>query len=215
MSLYLRTKQWQAAQALDLTPTQVTILAVLKQRGSNRISSLAKLLGITQATASRVVSTLERKGLIRKSIDLGDSRATLVLLTPAGLRIASNQTEFPETLLTALAGLSPLESRALHSALSKIVLELQESGAIEPQRMCCTCHFFRPYRHPDTTKPHHCDFVDAPFGTASLRIDCGDHQQADETMRKQRWRRFLALAAVESNNAALAATSGAESKNQP
>ena len=192
LSLFLRTRQWQAAESLGLTPTQNTVLTLLRQRGPNRVRTLAKLLGVTQATASRAVSALERKRLVRKSIDPGDGRATLVSLVSAGLRLASGRTEFPEALLTALAGLSPLENRALHSALSKVILELQESGAIEPQRMCCTCRFFRPYRHSDESRPHHCDFVDAPFGTDSLRLDCGDHQPAKETLRRQRWRRFLA-----------------------
>ena len=192
LSLFLRTRQWQAAESLGLTPTQNTVLTLLRQRGPNRVRTLAKLLGVTQATASRAVSALERKRLVRKSIDPGDGRATLVSLVSAGLRLASGRTEFPEALLSALAGLSPLESRALHTALSKVILELQESGAIEPQRMCCTCRFFRPYRHSDQSRPHHCDFVDAPFGTASLRLDCGDHQPAKETLRRQRWRRFLA-----------------------
>ena len=192
LSLYLRTRQWKAGESLGLTPTQITVLTLLRQRGSNRVRTLAKLLGVSLATASRVISALERKQLVRKSIDPADGRATLVSLTQSGVRVASSRTEFPEALLSALAALSPLESRALHTALSKVILELQESGAIEPQRMCCTCRFFRPYRHSDQSRPHHCDFVDAPFGTASLRLDCGDHQPAEEAARKERWRRFLA-----------------------
>ena len=192
LSLYLRTRQWKAGEALGLTPSQITVLTLLRQRGSNRVRTLAKLLGVSLATASRVISALERKQLVRKSIDPADGRATLVSLAPAGVRVVSSRTEFPEALLNALAGLSPLESRALHTALSKVILELQESGAIEPQRMCCTCRFFQPYRHSDQSRPHHCDFVDAPFGTDSLRLDCGDHRTADESVRKQRWRKFLA-----------------------
>jgi DNA-binding MarR family transcriptional regulator len=192
LSLYLRTRQWKAGEELGLTPTQITVLTLLRQRGSNRVRTLARLLGVSLATASRVISALERKELVRKTTDPADARATLVSLTPAGVRVVSSRTEFPQALLEALAGLSPLESRALHTALSKVILELQESGAIEPQRMCCTCRFFRPYRHSTESRPHHCDFVDAPFGTDSLRLDCGDHQAAEETVRKERWRRFLA-----------------------
>ena len=193
LSLFLRTRQWQAAESLGLTPTQNTVLTLLRQRGPNRVRTLAKLLGVSQATASRVISALERKRLVRKSIDPGGR--TSHIWCPWRRRAFvwfQRRTEFPEALLTALAGLSPLENRALHSALSKVILELQESGAIEPQRMCCTCRFFRPYRHSDESRPHHCDFVDAPFGTDSLRLDCGDHQPAEETLRRQRWRRFLA-----------------------
>lgn len=192
LGLYLRTQQWRAAKALDLTPTQIGILTFLKRRGPNKVLFLAKLLGVAQPTASRVIATLERKGLVEKNPDPGDGRATRISLTPAGGQLASDQPEFPEALLSALAGLDPLENTILHRVLSKIILELQEAGAIEPQRMCCTCRFFRPHLYPNAVKPHHCDFVDAPFGTTSLRLDCGDHVQAGKMLRKRRWRRFLA-----------------------
>ena len=45
-------------------------------------------------------------------------------------------------------------------------------------RMCLDCRFFRPDVHDDPARPHHCAFVDAPFGDAQLRIDCADHQPA-------------------------------------
>ncbi len=197
LSRYLRTKQWESAEALDMTPTQIDILTLLKRRGPIRVLSSAKLLGTTQANASRVISTLERKGLVEKETDPLDGRAVLVSLTTEGDRLAADQTEFPEALLTALAGLSPIENATLHCVLSRVILQLQELGAVEPQRMCCTCQFFRPYVHPDAAKPHHCEFVDAPFGTASLRIDCGDHVQAGERLRKGRWRRFLTATRLE------------------
>jgi hypothetical protein len=38
--------------------------------------------------------------------------------------------------------------------------------------------FFQPYRHPDPDRPHHCAFVDAPFGDGELRLDCPDHDAA-------------------------------------
>ena len=99
--------------------------------------------------------------------------------------------------MAALAGLDLIESTVLHRVLSKVILHLQETGAIEPQRMCCTCRFFRPYVHSDAVRPHHCEFVDAPFGSVSLRLDCGDHIPADESERKQRWQRFLAVKPLE------------------
>lgn len=192
VGLYLRSKQWKNAEKSGLTSTQISILGFLKRRGPNRVMALAKLVGITEATASRAISTLQRKGLVKKSADPDDGRATRISLKAAGVRVMSRQSEFPETLLAALAGLDPTESTVLHRVLSKVILHLQETGAIEPQRMCCTCRFFHPYIHEDAFRPHHCEFVDAPFGTVSLRLDCGDHIQAEEPMRMQRWQRFLA-----------------------
>ena len=197
LGLYLRSKQWRNAERSGLTSTQISILGFLKRRGPNRVMALARLVGITEATASRAISTLERKGLVEKRADPDDGRATRISLTATGIRLLSRQSEFPEALLAALAGLDPIESTVLHRVLSKIILHLQETGAIEPQRMCCTCRFFRPYVHSDAVRPHHCEFVDAPFGSVSLRVDCGDHIPADESVRKQRWQRFLAVKPLE------------------
>ncbi len=201
LGLYLRSKQWRSAEKSGLTSTQISILGFLKRRGPNRVMALARLVGITEATASRAISTLERKGLVQKGVDPDDGRATRISPTAAGIRLLSGQSEFPDGLMAALAGLDPIESTVLHRVLSKVILHLQETGAIEPQRMCCTCRFFRPYVHTEAARPHHCEFVDAPFGSVSLRLDCGDHIQADESVRKQRWQRFLAVKPLERGGA--------------
>ena len=193
LSLYLRTRQWKAGEAMgpdahpDHRPDPAQATGI--QPGQGPWPSCSEFPWPLPAASSRLwnASSLSEKPSIRRTA--GPHWCPWLR---AGLRVVSTRTEFPEGLLSALAGLSPLESRALHTALSKVILELQESGAIEPQRMCCTCRFFRPYRHLEESRPHHCDFVDASFGTASLRLDCGDHQPAEETVRKQRWRRFLA-----------------------
>ena len=190
VGLYLRTEQWRSAEALNLTPTQLNLLVYLKRRGPNKGVSLARLLGISQATASRAIATLLRKGLVERQTDPGDGRASRVGLTPAGARLAADQPVAPTALLASLAGLDIHAHSLLQRTLTQIILGLQTARAIEPQRMCATCCFFRPYAHPDTTTPHHCDFVDAPFGTKSLRLDCGDHRTAD--CRTRQWRRFLA-----------------------
>lgn len=189
VGLYLRTEQWRSAEALNLTPTQLNLLVYLRRRGPNKGVSLARLLGISQATASRAIATLQRKGLVESQTDPGDGRAILVGLTSSGSRLAEAQPAAPKALLAALAGLDVHVHTLLQSALTQIILELQTAGAIEPQRMCATCRFFRPYAHPEAATPHHCDFVDAPFGTRSLRLDCGDHRTAD--CRSRQWRRFL------------------------
>ena len=46
--------------------------------------------------------------------------------------------------------------------------------------MCLTCRFFVSRAHPaDPVRPHHCNFVDQPFGDAELRVTCPDHETAD------------------------------------
>lgn len=179
VAAFLRMAGWQEAGPLGLTATQTACLSLLAGRGASRITVLAKLLGVTQPTASDVIAALERKKLVERRPDPADGRASRIHLTAAGAGIAERASRPPAPLADAVGALTVDEGAGLRRALSKVVLGLQQAGAIEPQRLCLTCRFFRPYVHSDAARPHHCAFVDAPFGDASLRLDCGDHEEAD------------------------------------
>jgi DNA-binding MarR family transcriptional regulator len=179
IAAFVRMAGWREAEPLGLTPTQRTCLSLLKNRGACRVTALAKLLGITQPTVSDVIAALERKGFVERRPDPADARATRVHLTAAGTEMARQAARPPAALSRAIGTLSPAERAGMRRALSKMILSLQQQGAIEPQRLCLGCRFFRPYVHSDALKPHHCAFVDAAFGDASLRFDCSDHEEAD------------------------------------
>lgn len=86
--------------------------------------------------------------------------------------------EWPDLLLGAVGVLDEAEAAVFLKALLKVIRQLQERGRISPARMCVTCRYFRPDVHDDPERPHHCAFVDAPFGDRNLRVDCGDHEPA-------------------------------------
>lgn len=178
VAAFVRMTGWREAEPLGLTPTQTACLSLLAGRGASRVTVLARLLGVTQPTASEVVAALERKGLVERRRDPADGRAARIVLTTAGARIVRQTAPPPAALAHAIGGLEPGERAGLRLALAKTILSLQQQGAIEPQRLCLTCRFFRPYVHSDAEKPHHCAFVDAAFGDASLRLDCSDHEEA-------------------------------------
>jgi DNA-binding MarR family transcriptional regulator len=175
---FLRMSAWREAEPLGLTPTQMACLSQISGRGWCRVTALARLLGVTQATASDAVAALERKALVERRRDPADGRAARIGLTAAGAQIVRQTARPPVALAHAIGALEPGERAGLRRALSKTILSLQRQGAIEPQRLCLSCRFFRPYVHSDAEKPHHCAFVDAAFGDASLRLDCGDHEEA-------------------------------------
>lgn len=183
LASFLRMSDWRDVGPLGLTPTQAACLSLLGSRGPNRVTVLARLLGVTQATASDVVAALERKQLLNRHADPDDGRATQVKLTAQGRVLAQQVSEPPALLAKAVDALDRQERALLRRALSKIILELQGTGAIEPQRLCLTCRFFQPYKHSDAASPHHCAFVDAAFGDASLRLDCSDHADAGSSAR--------------------------------
>lgn len=178
IAAFMRMVGWREAEPIGLTPTQTACLSLLSGRGASRVTALARLLGVTQPTASDAIAALERKGLVARRPDPGDGRATSIGLTEAGARVVRQTGQPPAALARAIGALEPGERAGLQRALSKTILSLQQQGAIEPQRLCLTCRFFRPFVHSDAEKPHHCAFVDAAFGDASLRVDCGDHEEA-------------------------------------
>lgn len=180
IGLALRSQAWQEAAGRGLTPTQGQVLALLLgSTGPLRLSQLAEGLGVTAATASDAVQALVAKGLVRKERSREDARALAVSLTSAGREEAARAASWPDFLLSAIDELSAAEKEVFLEGLIKMIRALQERGQIPVARMCVTCRFFRPNAHPDPDRPHHCAFVNAPFGGRSLRIDCPDHQSAE------------------------------------
>lgn len=188
----LRSEAWEGALARGLTPTQAQILSYLRFRGRQgaRVSEVAEALAVTPATASESTDALVRKGLVRKVRAAEDGRARQVVLTVAGRREADRVAGWSDFLLRAVRSLPEAEQATLLRVLLKTIRELQRAGRIPVSRMCVTCRYFRPYAHPDPAAPHHCDFVDAPFGDGLLRVDCPDHVPADPGMQEENWRRF-------------------------
>lgn len=191
IAAFARSHQWQSSEQLGLTPTQITILRVLADRGAMRISNVGKSLGVTQATASDAIAALEAKGLIARKPDPQDARARLAALTEQGADTAARHHEAPEELLNAFDQMSEIERAHLLRGLSMAVRHLQEKEVIQPQRLCISCKYFQPNVHGRGAKPHHCDFVNAAFSNGQLRLDCSDHETAEKSVQFSTFRRFL------------------------
>lgn len=179
IGLALRSESWKDTAPRGLNPTQAQVLVVLERADAGlRLSDVADRLGVSAPTVSASVSALERKGLVQKRPASDDARAIDISLTRAGRSEAGRMAEWPDLLLGAVGVLDPAEEAVFLKALLKIIRELQERGRISPARMCITCRYFRPDVHDDAERPHHCAFVDAPFGDRNLRVDCADHEPA-------------------------------------
>jgi DNA-binding MarR family transcriptional regulator len=191
LAMVLRWGAWRQSGRHGLHPTQAQILTLLASRPQGlRLGELAEALGVTSATTSDSVAALLRKGLVGKAPAPGDARAVVVTVTPNGRREAAAIGSWPDAMLAAVGDLDPAEQGALLRVLVKMIRSLQERQAIPAARMCVTCRFFDPYAHPGSERPHHCRFVDAPFGDAELRVDCFDHDPAPADQQDTAWTRF-------------------------
>jgi DNA-binding MarR family transcriptional regulator len=193
VGIALKQQAWAEAGGRGLTPTQGQALALLRANPAGlRLGALAAQLGVTAPTASDSVAALHRKGLVTKAPLAGDGRAVVVRLTPAGVHEAAAAAAWPDFLLEAVGELSTAEQAAFLRALVTMIRTLQVKGRIPVARMCVSCRFFQPYRHADPARPHHCAFVDAPFGDGELRLDCPDHAAAPPEQAARTWHAFHA-----------------------
>ena len=190
IGMLLRSEGWRRGETTGLTPTQGQILVHLVMRGPARIGAIANEIAVTQPTVSDAVAALVRKGHVEKRPDPLDSRAVQLHPTDSGRQIAGEAAAWPDALLAAVEVLDDDERAAFLKGLTKMIGTLQARGAIPVQRMCVSCAHFRPNVHSDAAAPHHCAFVGAAFGDASLRLDCGDHVEADASARFESWSRF-------------------------
>lgn len=71
----------------DISLTQCYAIEALLRRGPSTLNALAGELSLDKSTASRVVSTLRRKGYVGQSTHPADARAVLLDVTAAGRRL--------------------------------------------------------------------------------------------------------------------------------
>jgi len=191
IGLLLRSHAWKGAGSAGLTPTQGNALGMLRDApGGMRLAAVAKLLGISAPTASEAMNSLVAKGLVVKEPG-PDRRSINLVLSPEGEAAADRTREWPIFLAEAVETLEADEQAALLRALVKVIRSLQTTGDIPWQRMCVSCRFFRPYVHEDRLNPHHCAFVDAPFGDRHLRLNCAEHEEAGLQEQEATWRNFI------------------------
>jgi DNA-binding MarR family transcriptional regulator len=70
-----------------LTPTQYSVLTLVRVRGPLGLAELTELEGLNPTMLSRIVKVLDERGLIRRMPDPSDMRAARVEVTAAGEQV--------------------------------------------------------------------------------------------------------------------------------
>lgn len=193
IALVLRADLWAAAGQAGLNPTQAQVLGLLAGRPAGlRAREIAAHLGVSPPSVADTLAALERKGLVTRTPDPADARASVVRTTDAGMDAGRAIAAAASQVGAALAVLSPADRADLLLTQVRIIRALQLAGAVPQQRMCVDCRHFRPHAHPGADRPHHCAFVNAPIGDRDLRLDCGEHEAADPAARSETWAAFEA-----------------------
>jgi DNA-binding MarR family transcriptional regulator len=94
------TRRARRLTHMDWTYSALLILEGMKDNPTMRMSQLAEYVGTTPPTVTKLVRDLESKGLVDKTPDELDGRASIINLTDAGHQVA-------ESIIRArIAGLS-------------------------------------------------------------------------------------------------------------
>jgi DNA-binding MarR family transcriptional regulator len=170
----------EEAQERSLSPIQARFLVHLLHHGDElgRVGRLAEEFGLSRATVSDAVGTLETKGLVRREPWPRDGRVATLRLTPEGEEVAVGLSGWADVVEEQLESFAPREKEVVMRLLMRLISALQGAGVITVARMCVSCRFFRPDARPRSVSPNYCALLDLPLSGADLRTDCPEHEPA-------------------------------------
>lgn len=101
-----------------LTPTQYSVLGLVRSRGPLGLADLTELEGLNPTMLSRVVRALDEQGLIRRLPDPSDLRAARAEITARGEHVHERVREQRARVLSeCLSRLSPQTAATLLAAV--------------------------------------------------------------------------------------------------
>jgi DNA-binding MarR family transcriptional regulator len=116
-----------AAGEDDLSRTDVWLLDRIRVAGPFRLSQLAAWQAVDKSTMTAQIRRLERRGLIERSPDPADGRATLVSVTAAGLAVNERNRAVARAVFDrVVADWSPADQTAFSTLLDRFARALEE-----------------------------------------------------------------------------------------
>jgi DNA-binding MarR family transcriptional regulator len=117
MKLARRLRQ-MSVDPFGLSSSQLSAMAVLLNTGDQRIGALAAAEKMQPPSMTRIVNSLEERGLVARTPDPTDGRQCFVALTEPGREILlTNRRRRDEWLAVRIAELTPAERDVLHNAV--------------------------------------------------------------------------------------------------
>ena len=115
-----------------LTPTQYSVLALVRVRGPLGLAELTELEGLNPTMLSRIVKVLDERGLIRRLPDPSDMRAARVEVTPEGAQLHEQVREQRTRVLSEWLERLPAETADLLLAAVPAMEALAEAVKSPP-----------------------------------------------------------------------------------
>lgn len=177
----MQAQAWRGEAGRPMPPVQASVLKLLAGAGAGlRAARLAERLGVTAASLSDTLKTMEAHGWVQRRPDPEDGRALLLQLSRKGRAQAALKLQPDQGMAGLLQALDEADLAALLRSTQLLVAEAQRQGLATGLRTCIGCRFFQPFASSDAGRPHLCGFTGQPFGDLELRSDCAEHAPADD-----------------------------------
>ena len=168
-----RSFRQAVASDLKLTPLQVEILSTIAAGPPPQplVGLLARELGVSQPTITDAAAVLESKGLLRRRIDDGDRRRSVLSLTRRGAQVVERITAADRRIVEAIGAASSAAQADAVEALFALIARLVDAGIIDVARTCTTCRYLDAHRGR-----RRCRLLEIDLGPAELRVNCPEHE---------------------------------------
>ena len=114
-------------EGIDISPEQLSVLSLLWKKDLVTQQELCNATFKDKPNMTRLIDSLERKGLAKRTTDENDKRSNLIVLTPTGKEIEEKAFKVAnETMCEALHNVTAQELAMGQKLLKKIFNNMQE-----------------------------------------------------------------------------------------
>lgn len=165
---------WEEAKRSGISPLQVQILLYLHEntRRPGGVSRLALEFGVTQATISDAVRSLEEKGQLTKAVRPEDRRLKQLKLSLKGHRLAIRVQRRRERVEALAAKAPAAKKEETLSFLMNLLHDLQEEGLLTDMRLCLSCRNFEARPDPGASHEFYCTLTQVPLAITDINFNC-------------------------------------------
>lgn len=169
-----------AQHAEGLKPAQWEALRFLSRanKASRNPGALADFLSSTRGTVSQTLITLEKKGLITRSVSPGDGRGKNLELTEEGrIVVARDPLQMIEGVVAKATNANQWEDGSLADGLQSLLHEMVQRNGAPTFGECGGCaHFQENGSRDDVNGPHLCRHLNCSVSDVEQKQICRVHQ---------------------------------------
>jgi DNA-binding MarR family transcriptional regulator len=124
--MQFRKTGWHDKKIAGYNPSEFKLLATIRHGANDlntemKVSEISKLLQVTPPTVTQIINTLEKDGLVERTVDPEDRRAVKIKLSEAGMEATEKARKaFSQTFLGLIDYLGEEDSEQLANLLSKV-----------------------------------------------------------------------------------------------